>query len=122
MFLYVYKDKVKIPPLSMIDDVACLSACGVQSIESNAFINAKFEQKKLQLNIKKCKQIHIKGNSKDTKNCPQLHAHDSLMIKIGEDKYFGDIISSDGKNTKNMKHKASIGMGSMTSIMTILNS
>ncbi len=40
-YLYKYKEKVKIPPLSMIDDLACVSTCGVESVKLNSYINYK---------------------------------------------------------------------------------
>ena len=47
-FLYTYKNSVKVPPLSMVDDVACVADSGLDSVEINAFINAKTNVKKLQ--------------------------------------------------------------------------
>ena len=47
--LYYYKDKVEIPPLAMIDDLLCLTKCGVKSVQMNAFINAKSNIKKFQI-------------------------------------------------------------------------
>ena len=41
-YIYKYHD-VNIPPLSMVDDVLTISKCGVNSIMTNAFINAKFD-------------------------------------------------------------------------------
>ena len=37
-----------------------------------------------------------------------------------EEKYLGDIISNDGKNTKNMKAKQNKGQGMVNEIMAIL--
>ena len=50
---------VTIPGLLMVDDIAVVEACGIPSLEVNAFINAKIESKKLNLNPKKCHKIHI---------------------------------------------------------------
>ena len=41
--LFMYKGGVYLPPLSMCDDVASISHCGVESIKTNAIINAKIE-------------------------------------------------------------------------------
>ena len=41
-------------------------------------------------------------------------------MKVSQDKYLGDIISSDGKNDSNMKSKASSGMGAISNIMNIM--
>ena len=50
---YMYKGTVGIPALAMIDDVAKISLCGIKSIKNNAYINSKFELKKLLLNESK---------------------------------------------------------------------
>ena len=58
-YIYKYHD-VKIPPLSMVDDFLTISNCGMNSIMTNAFVNAKFEQKRLQLNKSKCQRKSIR--------------------------------------------------------------
>ena len=67
-FCYKYKD-IEIPALSMIDDLLAISECGCKSVETNAYINAQFELKNLNLNQKKCHQIHF---GKQSDNCPNL--------------------------------------------------
>ena len=55
--LYYYKQKVAVPPLAMIDDLLCLSKCGIDSVKANAFINAKSNIKSCNLefqNVTKC--------------------------------------------------------------------
>ena len=47
------------PALKMIDDVASIEQCGVKSLAANSRINCQIEIKKLPLNRKKCKQIHM---------------------------------------------------------------
>ena len=47
-FLYSYKNKVLVPPLSMIDDLACVAESGVSAVEMNSYINTKTLIKKLQ--------------------------------------------------------------------------
>ena len=115
-YVYSYHD-VKIPPLSMVDDVLTISKCGPNSIVTNAFINAKFEQKRLELNKSKCHQIHI---GKTNKRCPELKTHDDVMMKSKDDKYVGDILSKDGKINKTIKSRAMKGMGIISTIMNIL--
>ena len=112
----MYHD-VKIPPLSMVDDVLTISKCGPDSIVTNAFINAKFEQKRLELNKSKCHQIHI---GKNNQRCPELKAHDEIMVKAKEDKYVGDILSNDGKIYKTIKNRSMKGIGIISNIMNIL--
>ena len=40
-FLYTYKEKVKVPPLSLVDDIACVAQSGLDSVEMNSLINTK---------------------------------------------------------------------------------
>ena len=50
--IFKYKNTVDVPSLAMIDDVLGMSACGEDSVELNAIINAKIESKKLRLSEK----------------------------------------------------------------------
>ena len=38
-YCYIYKNAVKIPPLGMMDDLLCISKCGIESVELNAYMN-----------------------------------------------------------------------------------
>ena len=55
----MYKDKVGIPPLAMIDDLVSVSYCGLESLVMNTFLNAKSNVKKLQFGLSKCHKLHI---------------------------------------------------------------
>ena len=114
---YVYKGNVSVPMLSMVDDLLAINKCGVESVEANAFINAKFESKTLTLNASKCHKIHIgPGQS----SCPQLHAHNDEMELVVKDKYLGDIIKSDGKHDSTIQARVSSGLGQISALMTVL--
>ena len=55
--LYYYKNKVEIPPMAMIDDLLCVTKCGLKAVQMNAFINAKSNIKNCNLeplNVIKC--------------------------------------------------------------------
>ena len=91
--LYTYKGRVKIPALAMIDDIAQVSVCGTPSVKDNAYINAKFEQGKQQLNENKCHKIHM---GKPSKFCPILKAHEKSITNVKSERYVGDIISDNG--------------------------
>ena len=39
--LYQYKGEVGVPPLAMVDDLVCISVCGLKSVKMNAFINSR---------------------------------------------------------------------------------
>ena len=47
--LFFYRESIPVPPLSMVDDLICVSNCGVNSQIINSFINVKSNMKKLQL-------------------------------------------------------------------------
>ena len=115
--VYIYKNTVSVPPLAFVDDMLAVSECGQASVSVNVAINAKIEAKKLELNSKKCHQIHI---GKTNKRCPELKTHDDVMMKSKDDKYVGDILSEDGKINKTIKSRAMKGMGIISTIMNIL--
>ena len=129
--LYNYKDGLGVPPLGMVDDVLAVSKCGVDSVLMNAFLNQKTTIKKLQFGPEKCHQLHV-GKSKA--NCPDLYIDewklekrnetetgiDNLMDVLADDckiemaeaeKYLGDVISVDGRNTKNIEAKVDKAQG-----------
>ena len=64
---YLYKGKVAIPPLSMVDDVVCISECGYKAVMSNSYMQSKTRSKKLQFGSSKCKKIHIGKQHEDFK-------------------------------------------------------
>ena len=43
------------------------------------------------------------------------------MSHVSEDTYLGDILSSDGKNTKNINNRVGRGLGKINDVMNILN-
>ena len=57
---------------------------------------------------------------KQGSKCPSLHVHGCQMPQVTEIKYLGDIISIDGKNTKNIKDRICKGHGIINQIMNIL--
>ena len=48
---YLYKNSVKVLPLAMVDDLMCISKCGINSIEMNAFMNIQIEMKNLRFHV-----------------------------------------------------------------------
>ena len=67
--LYKYKGEVGVPPLAMVDDLVCISNCGINSVLMNGFINAKTNMKKLQFAPTKCHKMHVGASSS---YCPEL--------------------------------------------------
>ena len=87
-------------------------------------MNAKVDQKNLTFGInksenlaKKCRQIHT---GYENKYCPTLKANYANIPKCSDDKYLGDIVSSDGKMEKTIKMRESKGFGASNQIMNIL--
>ena len=116
--LYMYKGTVGIPTLAMVDDLLKVSLCGIESVRDNAYVNAKIEQDKQSFNGTKCHQMHV-GNC--TNLCSPLRAHSEEMDIVDEDKYVGDIISRDGKHTKNIELRRAKGIGICNEITAILD-
>ena len=69
-YLYLYKESVDIPTLSMVDDLLLISTCGLNSVLINGFINSKTNQKKLQYGVEKCHRMHIGAREH---LCPNFH-------------------------------------------------
>ena len=70
-YTYMYKNEVEIPPLSMVDDVVCISECGYQTSMMNSYMNFQTNSKKLQFGSTKCKKIHVGKYCEDFK-CQNL--------------------------------------------------
>ena len=116
--LFMYKGGVYLPPLSMCDDVASISHCGVESIKTNAIINAKIESKKLEFGPTKCFNIHV---GKKYEDCCNLKVHNIEMTRKDSEVYLGDVICSSGKNEKNILNKSNQGVGAVSQIFTMLS-
>ena len=63
--MYLYKKKVMIPSLEMVDDLLNISQCGIDSTINNSYLVTKIEGKKLQLNEDKCKHMHVGEKNED---------------------------------------------------------
>ena len=121
---YLYKNVVKILPLAFVDDLNGIAKCGLDSVALNIFITTQTELKKLRFHIPdangktKCHKLHV---GKSQNKCQHLKVHGTLMQDVKEETYLGDIISGDGKNTKNIQNRISKGVGIITQIFNLLN-
>ena len=121
---FKYKNVCSVIPLAMVDDLLTISKCGYETIEMNTTINALIELKKLRFHTpvenerSKCHSLHI---GKPSKSCAKMKVHGEEVDHVSEAVYLGDIISQDGKNSKNIKSRVSKGLGIVTEIMEILN-
>ena len=125
----------------MVDDEVNISKCGLESVALNGYMNAKSNTKKFQFGKDKCHKLHIGCNKE---SCPDLYLdtwkisasdeydtgnnilHDEVdeEYKIehsDEERYLGDLITSNGKNTNNMTARKAKGVGIVEKITSILN-
>ena len=91
---YTYH-KIYIPPLSMVTDLLSVTECGFKTSMVHAYLTFKTNSKKLQFGSQKCKKLHVG--------------------KIW------DVISTDGRNIKNVKARVAKGKGIVNRIVTILD-
>ena len=116
--LYTYKNCISIPPLGFIDDVIAISECSSKSVQVCATIKAKFEGKKLELSESKCAHMHI---SKKKTACPiNLYINGKQVKKLGNERYLGDIISSDNKRDESITDRYNKGISYANQIICIL--
>ena len=66
-YTYKYKNEVDIPPLSMLDDLICISECGHKTAMAHSYIKFKSSSKKLQFGSEKCKKMHVGKTKEDYK-------------------------------------------------------
>ena len=140
-YIYSYKGLVDIPPLGMVDDLVCVSTCGHRAAMMNGFLNYKTSSKKLQFGVNKCKKLHV-GHVKQDFRCQDLTVEqwdeveiidddnkyieedqfvgEQKMEEKQEEKYLGDVISTDGRNLKNIQQRVAKGKGITNRIFTIL--
>ena len=102
----------------MSHDIISFSDCGVESIKTNANINAKIEAKKLELGPSKCFNIHVGRNSSSCQNL-KVHKHD--IINKTFETYLGDKVCSSGSNSLNVDNKVNLGIGAVSQILSMLN-
>ena len=122
---YMYKGKSKVLIFAMCDDLNGVAKCGMESIALNTFINTQIELKKLRFHVpdrngkSKCHKLHIGSNHK---MCSVLKVHGTEMESVQYDTYLGDIISTDGRNTRNVQSRIGKGIGKTTQIINLLSS
>ena len=106
-----------------MDDLNGIAKCGKESLDLNTFLNAQIELKRLRFHVPdkngktKCHKLHI---GKPNKGCPSLKVHGTSMPEVSEETYLGDILSNDGKNTKNIDNRVSKGIGIINNIFSLL--
>ena len=140
---YKYKDEVEIPALGFVDDVITVAESGYKTARLNSFMNAQFAMKKLRLGPKKCFSMHVGRKHEEYKNVQlyfdgwnvksvnmfesgDMHWNDIInddmneLSHIDTEKYLGQVISSDSKNTYNIEQLRNKGIGIQNKIITML--
>ena len=121
---YTYKNAARVFPLAFVDDLNGIAKCGFESLSLNAFLTTQIELKRLRFHVadkngkSKCHKMHV-GKRNDF--CPTLKVHGSIIQEVTEDTYLGDILSCDGKNTKNISERISKGLGIISQIFNLLD-
>ena len=131
--LYMYKNRVRLPPLGMVDDQLTVTKCGLGSVLASAHLNAYTNIKKLQFGAQKTVKMHI-GNNNNI--CPQnwidtfhlestkkkatslvdmvdVEGEKHCMEKVTSWTYLGDVIQSNGKNDLNIQERVGKGIGAV---------
>jgi hypothetical protein len=85
-YTYLYRGEVEIPPLSMVDDVLCVSECGYKTTMAHAYISLKTDSKKLQFGAQKCKKLHV-GKFKEDFKCQSLKVDNWKEVEIKNDEF-----------------------------------
>ena len=116
--LYLYKNCLPIPPLSLVDDILAIAKCGVDSIKLNSIIQSKMATKKLELGKNKCSQMHV---GQDLSNlCPTLYVHDDRMKTSSAETYLGDVLTNTNKIDLNIQQRYKKGVAAVNNIFSLL--
>ena len=82
-------------PLSMVDDLLCVSECGFKTKSLHAYLTFKTESKKLQFGAQKCKKLHV-GKRIEAFKCQKLKVDLWKEIETGSEQ-FEDICDDEHK-------------------------
>ena len=116
-FSFRYQNCVSLPPLSLIDDIICVTNCSSDSVRMNSIIQSKLHGKQLLLGHKKCFQMHI---GKNAECCPSLNVNNEKMKTTNRERYLGDVLTTNCKVDDNVHDRISKGMGYANEILSIL--
>ena len=139
--IYKYKSSIPIPPLGMVDDIANISLCGLDSVLATSHLNAQTNNKNLQFGESKCVQMHV-GDKSAT--CPDnfidtwtlqskkekvssvweledVESGQHCMEKVSEWKYLGDVLNSNAKCDSNIRERVKRGIGAVGQVTQMLS-
>ena len=118
-YIYKYKQSVDIPPLAMIDDIAAVAKCGIESVQLNSYINTRIKSNKLKFGPNKCVKLHI-NNKNDKCECLKLEVEEVEMKNVENIKYLGDEESNNGKNDIKIEKRYNKGIGIKSQIIPLI--
>ena len=141
--VYLYKNKVIIPPLTIQDDTLGVSECGFKSRKMNNFLNTRTKIMGLQFGSQKCEKMHIGKKRFNTDICVDfevdiwkeqlvceenkndvlvdIHVGKEKMTNVTSKKYLGQIVQSDGRNELNIKDSTDKAFGNVSKIKNALD-
>ena len=140
---YLYKDKLPVGFLGLVDDIIGITEAGYKAQELNAFINVKTAEKSLQFGPKKCKSMLVGKDKERVLNSPlfvdkwevsykddpkkgelQMVEKYSGLTEIGqteEQMYLGFVLSSQGDNMANIRNLKQKSIGIIRKIFSKIN-
>ena len=140
---YLYKDKLPVGFLGLVDDIVGITEAGFKAQQLNAFINLKSAEKTLQFGVSKCKsmliskkkenvpdndlmvdtwEVNYEENKQTGKVCLVEKFNGQTKIKqTNEQMYLGFVISSTGNNMVNINQLQKKSLGVIRKIFNKLN-
>ena len=140
---YLYKDKLPVGFLGLVDDIVGITEAGFKAQQLNAFINLKSAEKTLQFGVSKCKsmliskkkenvpdndlmvdtwEVNYEENKQTGKVCLVEKFNGQTKIKqTNEQMYLGFVISSTGNNMANINQLKKKSIGVIRKIINKLN-
>ena len=136
------KNEVEIPALGMVDDILKIAEGGYKTARMNSFKTAKIALKKLKLGPNKCFVLHTEKEHNNFRNIElyvdgwklrdvkdvetdstfreDIMEGDMEVSHMDSEKYVGQIISSDDKNTQNIETIRNKGIGLKNQVIQML--
>ena len=139
---FKYRDAVKIPKLSFVDDIFDVHHCKEMTKKMNQYTNEEISKRKLVLSEDKCKRMHVESRAVKSDNvCDELTIDkwvvektekegktiledkydNKIKIKTVENlKYLGDLVMDSGSVKMNIQNRISKGQAIINDITQIL--
>ena len=140
---YLYKDKLPVGFLGLVDDIVSISEAGYKAQQQNVFLNLKTAEKSLKFGVKKCKSLLISKNKSDfysdlmvdkwevkyednpltgDLDLVEEFCGQTRLERVDKQMYLGFVISSVGDNMANIEHVKNKSIGIVKKIFNKLNS